>query len=348
MKQMLSILLIALLFALAIPSIAQEEAPLAPAGLTFEQIASIPHVDPGYLPVDETVLYDRAYRRLVAGTTVYNAPNGSVVRTIAAGFNYVTALGGDQGGWTMINPNEWVRTEAIEGPFPVSSFTGYVLPGAMPQQYFYAWALDYVYPSRVPGGDGDRSFPRVNRHDRLNVYSYQFLDGHVWYQVGSDQWLHQFDVAMVLPLQTVPEGVNTQLWISIDLYEQVLILYDGITPIFATLTSTGLPRWPTNEGVFNITYRTPRTQMSLGTVGDDFYLLEEVPWTMYFDDNIALHGTYWHDYFGYRRSHGCVNLSITDAKWIYERVAEYMGGALRSEGVEQGGVSVFVYTSGTY
>jgi len=55
--------------------------------------------------------------------------------------------------------------------------------------------------------------------------------------------------------------------------------------------------------------------VSWGTVGEDFYSLEEVPWTMFFDEGRALHGAYWHDSFGYRRSHSCVNLSITDAKW---------------------------------
>jgi lipoprotein-anchoring transpeptidase ErfK/SrfK len=39
---------------------------------------------------------------------------------------------------------------------------------------------------------------------------------------------------------------------------------------------------------------------------------------MYFDGGISLHGTYWHDLFGYRQSHGCVNLSISDARWIFE------------------------------
>jgi len=39
---------------------------------------------------------------------------------------------------------------------------------------------------------------------------------------------------------------------------------------------------------------------------------------MYFDDSISLHGTYWHDLFGYRQSHGCVNLTVSDAKWLFD------------------------------
>jgi lipoprotein-anchoring transpeptidase ErfK/SrfK len=44
-----------------------------------------------------------------------------------------------------------------------------------------------------------------------------------------------------------------------------------------------------------------------------------VPWALYFKGGVALHGTYWHDRFGtgYRPSHGCVNLNLDDAEWLY-------------------------------
>jgi lipoprotein-anchoring transpeptidase ErfK/SrfK len=58
---------------------------------------------------------------------------------------------------------------------------------------------------------------------------------------------------------------------------------------------------------------------------------------MYFDDEIGLHGTYWHDGFGYRHSHGCVNLTITDAHWLYEWT---------TGGYED--AYVYVYSSGQY
>ena len=47
------------------------------------------------------------------------------------------------------------------------------------------------------------------------------------------------------------------------------------------------------------------------------YSLHDVPWTQFFFEDYALHGVYWHDRFGNRRSHGCVNLSPTDARWFY-------------------------------
>ena len=38
----------------------------------------------------------------------------------------------------------------------------------------------------------------------------------------------------------------------------------------------------------------------------------------YFYRRFALHGAYWHDGFGHRKSHGCVNLAPKDARYVYE------------------------------
>jgi lipoprotein-anchoring transpeptidase ErfK/SrfK len=51
-------------------------------------------------------------------------------------------------------------------------------------------------------------------------------------------------------------------------------------------------------------------------LGYDYYL-ENVPYVMYFFEDYALHGAYWHNNFGYQMSHGCVNLAPSDAGWLY-------------------------------
>ena len=49
------------------------------------------------------------------------------------------------------------------------------------------------------------------------------------------------------------------------------------------------------------------------------YSLPGVPWTSFFifETGVAFHGTFWHNNFGRRMSHGCVNMETTAAKWIY-------------------------------
>ncbi|MCB0137619.1 MAG: L,D-transpeptidase, partial [Caldilineaceae bacterium] len=41
-------------------------------------------------------------------------------------------------------------------------------------------------------------------------------------------------------------------------------------------------------------------------------------WVQYFYEDYGFHGTYWHSNFGQPMSHGCVNMTNADAKWLYE------------------------------
>jgi lipoprotein-anchoring transpeptidase ErfK/SrfK len=50
---------------------------------------------------------------------------------------------------------------------------------------------------------------------------------------------------------------------------------------------------------------------------DEAYSIDDVPWTQYFQGSVALHGAFWHAGFGLERSHGCVNLSPSDARWLF-------------------------------
>ena len=47
------------------------------------------------------------------------------------------------------------------------------------------------------------------------------------------------------------------------------------------------------------------------------YRLPNVQWVQYFVGANALHGTYWHHNFGHPMSHGCVNLTNKDARFLY-------------------------------
>jgi len=301
--------------------------------------------DVAALTPNTNLMYDRWYHRVNARTEVYDAPNGNVVRVIEEGFNFVTVLS-NENGWTRINGDEWVRSEGLtDTSWVVSRFTGVELPAEGFEQTM-TWALVNMYPSPEPGADPSENLDLIPRYTRLYIHDTVVVDGYNWYLVNDGEWVHQFRVALSEPLDAVPESVDTELWVGIDLYEQVLTVYRDDTPLFTTLVATGLPRWPTYEGTFHIYFRNPREYMSWGTVGDDFYSLEEVPWTMFFDEGRALHGAYWHDGFGYRRSHGCVNMSITDAYWLYQLVADEMG-SFRSADYETG-PAVYVYSTGEY
>ncbi len=315
-------------------------------GLSAEAIAAYPEPNVVPLTPNEDLMYDRTYYQLNGATNIYDAPNGNIISALPAGFNFVTVQN-IRDGWMEINDGQWIRADNVQDrTYLVSRLTGVLLP-AEGLLYPMAWTLVNQYASTIPGGiPNEVAYDIMWRYTRVTLYAEYNLDGEIWYQIGEDKWISQFTVGKIVPVER-PVEVDTERWISVDLYEQVIIAYEGETPVFAALMASGLPRWETVEGLFRIYYRRTRIEMSAGVPGDDFYYLEEVPWTMFFDEGRALHGAYWHDAFGYRRSHGCVNLSITDANWLYEWVAQDFE-SFNSPDVEEGGPAVYVYHSGQY
>ena len=110
-------------------------------------------------------------------------------------------------------------------------------------------------------------------------------------------------------------GLNER-WIDINLSTQTLSAYEGNKLVFSTLISSGLPAYPTVTGQFRIYLEYQIQTMDGRTLGYD-YVVEDVPWVMYFFEDYAIHGAYWHNNFGNPMSHGCVNMSVAEAQWIY-------------------------------
>ena len=74
----------------------------------------------------------------------------------------------------------------------------------------------------------------------------------------------------------------------------------------------------TPTGVYRISKKYDKTRMTNQKVSREQWDVADVPWAMKFRKGFAVHGAYWHDNFGKRRSHGCVNLSPKDARWVYD------------------------------
>lgn len=117
-------------------------------------------------------------------------------------------------------------------------------------------------------------------------------------------------------------------WVRVDLSEQRLVAYSGQTPVRAFIVSSGLPNTPTVVGEFRIRAKV-RTQLMEGgsRASDNYYNLPNVEWVQYFFDDYALHGTYWHNDFGRPKSHGCVNMTNADAKWLWEFLGPVWDGS---------------------
>lgn len=291
------------------------------------------------LKVDEELLHDRDYRRVNSFLPVYSEPFGELLETTDEGYSFVT-VSQIVDDWAEIGEEQWVPVDALSEEIRPSRYAGVELPAAG-LEFPMAWTLRHLRAATKPGGADSPLNPFLYRYTRVNVFSCVQVNGKCWYQIGAKQWVHQYNLAMFEPVAR-PAAVDTAKWIGIDLYEQVLTAYEGETPVFTTLISSGLEEWSTNEGVFHVWLRRQRGDMSGAYQQPDFYWLQEVPWTQYFDGPIALHGAYWHDGFGFRRSHGCVNASIMDSNWLYTWSNDYWDW-------ENGrGIAVYVYTTGQY
>ena len=110
-----------------------------------------------------------------------------------------------------------------------------------------------------------------------------------------------------------PNVGPNERWIRVDLGEQQVIAYEGLTPVRAFIVSTGLLGTQTVTGEFRVRMKVSNQVMS--GVG---YSLPNVQWVMYFHSEYALHGSYWHENFGNPMSHGCVNMTNADSKWLFD------------------------------
>ena len=112
------------------------------------------------------------------------------------------------------------------------------------------------------------------------------------------------------------EPGSQERWIDVDLSSQTVSAYRGHEEVRTFLVSTGTWRYPTVTGRFSILSKHEADDMR-----GPGYDLKDVPHTMYFHGDYALHGTYWHDSFGTPMSHGCVNLEAEDARWLFDFAA---------------------------
>jgi lipoprotein-anchoring transpeptidase ErfK/SrfK len=143
-----------------------------------------------------------------------------------------------------------------------------------------------------------------------------------WYPVrcsGQDGWVS----AAFITLGTAPTTGEVipgggEIWYDINLRTQYMMVYQGNRVIAQSYISSGKPGFDTPTGTFRISRKVPVQTMS-GVLGGEYYNVPNVPDVMYFTNvGHAIHGAYWHNAFGTRRSHGCINVPLGLAAWLYQ------------------------------
>lgn len=255
-------------------------------------------------------------------STLEDAANGNLARILPAGkIKYVsisqkTSI--PQGTFYQIATGEWINANNLTR-VSVPVFQGYLIKSSSYTPY--GWVLTNEAVSHTePDINAAVNKETYNRLQLIHVYDSVSVGDTEWDMIGPDEWMEHRFLGIVYNNPTPPDGVTNGRWIEVNLYEQVLTVYDQGEMIFTTLVSTGVDPFFTQPGTFQIYKKIDFEYMTGAFEADrsDYYYLEQVPYIMYFDQSRALHGAYWNTLYGYQRSHGCVNLSVGDAHWLFD------------------------------
>ena len=275
--------------------------------------------------VSDGILHTRDYRQVNAAVDVLDAPGGNVLYHREHAEFFVSLLR-IVDGWAEINPGEWIPANVL-GPAYLSQLNGITLENGIEDlEYPVGWTRSAVtFWSTAPGEEA----PITNANAFApyyfaHIFAEVEVDGVLWYQVGVDQWLPAEEFNILRPIEK-PEDIDTRVWVAVDVAEQIVMAYEDEKLVFASLVASGEPWSPTESGFFRVYLQYGHRNMTRGNPNDSwFYFMEDVPFTLYFNGDRALHGAYWHDAFGETQSHGCVNMSLNDAYWLYTWATDYM------------------------
>lgn len=196
------------------------------------------------------------------------------------------------------SPNSWVDFRVRDG---------------LPPRLYYS---QIFWVDRIRTNDAGQVFYRVNP----NYYGGLDL---LWAPGEAFRPITKEEIAPIRP-----EVENKR--IVVDINHQTLSCYEGDTEVYFCRISSGakynvagevVDAWSTPAGEFWISRKYLGVQMSGNATGAP-YDSPGIGWSMFFaTGGVALHSTYWHNAYGTPMSHGCVNASPEDAKWIFRWTA---------------------------
>jgi hypothetical protein len=151
-----------------------------------------------------------------------------------------------------------------------------------------------------------------------------------WYRIDGGRyaggWVHSSLISRAdqpRPNTTEPRGGSSSgRWIVVDRRQHSLTLVEQGEPVFTTYVALGVAGRETPTGTYSTWGKYRADNMTSRSVRDPggYYDLPNVPDTQYYrDGGFALHGTYWHDVFGTDESHGCVNVTWADGRFLFSQ-----------------------------
>jgi hypothetical protein len=236
------------------------------------------------------------------------------------------ALRGSTGTFWRTQGGGFVRTGSVGLVRNFSTFQGQTLNEQM--HLPVAFALSITTNTYQPNGRG--GFTPNGRVPRLTAF--QLTDDppvragtDEFYRTREGAFLRSRQVRVITAHAPPTDLAPNEKWVDVNLDHQSVVAYEGTRAVYVTVASTGRrnrsdpdENYETIQGGFRIQSKHVATTMDGNSANDGPYSIEDVPWVMYFEASFALHGAFWHEGFGGMRSHGCVNLAPSDARWFFQ------------------------------
>jgi hypothetical protein len=187
---------------------------------------------------------------------------------------------------------------------------GFILHGARRWQLDDKRKVATVVPNTGP----------LNRFDAIGLTGEKAHVGGIdYWETDEGWWMRSIDGTRTEPWPPPDRLGENEKWIDVNLRRQTLVAFEGTTPVFATIFSSGRNEHETTPGSFRIREKhiTATMDGDADKATDGPYSIEDVPYIEYFNGGYALHGAFWHAAFGMVKSHGCVNLAPWDARTLF-------------------------------
>jgi hypothetical protein len=199
--------------------------------------------------------------------------------------------------------------------------------------------IEYNFPPRLYYGQvvwidrvrTNNGFPEFRWNEDANGHGYGYgASGEFFWADGA-----AFKVLTEEALAPINPDIDpNEKKIDVNLDYQTLSCYEGNTEVYFCRIASGLAYDPetgqtsdklaTPVGNLLTHWKIISLNMTAGTFQSG-YSTPAVPWnTMISGDGIAIHGAFWHNAFGEKRSHGCINVTPEDAKWIFRWTTPYV------------------------
>jgi hypothetical protein len=162
---------------------------------------------------------------------------------------------------------------------------------------------------------------RWNEDANGHGYGYGAYGEFFWLDGAGVKVLTDADVALISP-----EIDPAQKKIVVSIAYQTLSCFEGQNEVYYCRISSGQKfdstgavsdQLATPIGDLSAWWKIVSKNMTAGSAQAG-YSTPAVPWCTFISgEGVAIHGAFWHNDFGARRSHGCINVNPEDAKWIF-------------------------------